>query len=169
MYRVNILCMQRAFVRTTKSTLWLHNAQYNTATKHLAQAYIFEYELYPTTAVQQTQHVDAVGCPTFSSGLISMFVFDILQIPSRCIQICSGFIAPTCSPLAMDLLNLPPPPHMKPPVAIRYDFQWIPQLVRKLWRKKEKSLPPPRIKTRSFALQTRYYIDWELPAHPCKV
>jgi len=27
--------------------------------------------------------VDVVGCGTFCSGFISMFVFDILQIPSR--------------------------------------------------------------------------------------
>jgi hypothetical protein len=35
-----------------------------------------------------------------------MLVFDILQIPSECIQICSGCIAPTCTPLATDLLVL---------------------------------------------------------------
>jgi len=34
--------------------------------------------------------VDAVGCSAFFSGLISMYVFDILHILSRCIQICSG-------------------------------------------------------------------------------
>jgi hypothetical protein len=34
----------------------------------------------------------------FCGWLISMFVFDILHIPSGCIQICSGCIAPTCTP-----------------------------------------------------------------------
>jgi hypothetical protein len=51
---------------------------------------MFENELLPPTAVQQRQRVDAVGCSMFFSGLISMFVFDILHIPSRWIQICSG-------------------------------------------------------------------------------
>jgi len=40
-------------------------------------------------------------CGTLShvfSGLISMLVFDILQIPSRCINFCSGRTAPTCTP-----------------------------------------------------------------------
>jgi hypothetical protein len=47
--------------------------------------------------------VDAVECRTFFSRLISIFVFDILQIPRWCIQICSGRIAPTCTPLAIGL------------------------------------------------------------------
>lgn len=34
-------------------------------------------------AVQQKQHVNAIGCRMVVSGLISMFVFDISQIPSR--------------------------------------------------------------------------------------
>jgi hypothetical protein len=69
---------------------------------------MFETELFPTTAVQQRQYVDAVGCPTYSSGLISIFVFDILQNPAGCIHICSGCI---CAPLAMGLrateINMP--------------------------------------------------------------
>jgi hypothetical protein len=48
--------------------------------------------------------VDAVGHCTFVSRVISMFVFDILQICSRCIQICSGCIAPTHTSLAMGLV-----------------------------------------------------------------
>jgi hypothetical protein len=36
-----------------------------------------------------------LGCRTFSSALISMFVSDIFQIPAGCIQICSGCNAPT--------------------------------------------------------------------------
>jgi len=69
---------------------------------------MFENELFPATVVQQRQYVDAVGCRTYSSGLISMFVVDILQIPAGCIQICSGYI---CTPLAIGLraaeINLP--------------------------------------------------------------
>jgi hypothetical protein len=48
-------------------------------------------------AVQLMQHVEAVGFRNFFSRLISMFVFDILQIPNWYIQICSGYIAPTCT------------------------------------------------------------------------
>jgi len=36
--------------------------------------------------------------------LISMFVFDILQIPGGCRQIFSGCSVPTCTPLTMGLL-----------------------------------------------------------------
>jgi hypothetical protein len=37
--------------------------------------------------VQHRQYVNAVGIPTFFSGLIGMFVFDVLQIPSGCRKI----------------------------------------------------------------------------------
>ena len=65
--------------------------------------FVFESEFFPTTAVQQRQYVDAAGCGTFMSGLISFFVFDILQIPSRCIQIYSGCIARNFVQLATGL------------------------------------------------------------------
>jgi len=64
------------------NTLITHCALHH-YTKHLAQAYAFENELYPTRAVQQTQHVDAAGCRTFFRELITMFVFDVLQNPSK--------------------------------------------------------------------------------------
>jgi hypothetical protein len=51
-------------------------------------------------AVQQQQHMDVVGCCMFFSRLISMFIFNILQFPSRCNQIVSRCIAPTCTALA---------------------------------------------------------------------
>jgi hypothetical protein len=60
-------------------------------------------EFFPTIFVERRKHVDAVGCRTFYDGLIDMFVFDILLIPSGGIQICSGVIAPTCTPLATSL------------------------------------------------------------------
>ena len=43
-------------------------------------------------------NVDPVGCFMFFSGLISMFIFDVLWIPSGCIQIYSGCIAPVAPP-----------------------------------------------------------------------
>lgn len=47
--------------------------------------------------------------PSQSLHLISIFVFDMLYIPSRCIQIFSDSTVPTCTPLAMGLLlNFPP-------------------------------------------------------------
>jgi len=49
-------------------------------------------------AVQQRQHVDAVGCRTFFSGIISMSVLDILGIPSGENHICSGCSTPNCTP-----------------------------------------------------------------------
>jgi len=61
----------------------------------ISETNMFENELLPATAVQQRQCVDAVGCRTFSSALISMFVSHILQILAGCIQICSGFNAST--------------------------------------------------------------------------
>jgi len=54
---------------------------------------LVENEIFTTTSVQHRQHGEAVGCATFFSGLISRYVFDILQIPSWCSQICSGWIA----------------------------------------------------------------------------
>jgi hypothetical protein len=71
-----------ATVRNTKQTLQLHKALCNTA-----HSYIFENALLPTTAVQQRQYVDRVRCRKLFSGLIIMFVFDILEIPSGCTQI----------------------------------------------------------------------------------
>ena len=54
--------------------------------------------------IQQRQHVDGLGCRISFGGLINMFVFNILQIPGRCIQICKGFISPTFNPLAKGLV-----------------------------------------------------------------
>jgi hypothetical protein len=45
---------------------------------------IFENELFPTVMVQQRQQGNALWCCMFLNGLISMFVFDILQIPGGC-------------------------------------------------------------------------------------
>jgi len=60
-------------------------------------------ELFPTMMVQKLQHMDVLGCHLSFNRLISMFVFDSLQIASVCIQICSGCIAVTCTPLATGL------------------------------------------------------------------
>lgn len=47
--------------------------------------------------------MDVVGCLTFLIWLIKMFVFDVLQTPTGCIQICSGCTETTCTPLAIGL------------------------------------------------------------------
>ena len=47
--------------------------------------------------------MNAAGCGTFFSEMISVFVFDILQIRSGCFEIRSWCIAPTCTPLVTDL------------------------------------------------------------------
>ena len=52
---------------------------------------MFENQLLQAMAVQQRQHVDAVGCLTYYGGLIDIFVFDILQIPSGFKEICCTF------------------------------------------------------------------------------
>jgi len=56
-------------------------------------------EFFPTTMVEHTKHVEAVGCRT----LIDRFFLGVLLIPSGGIQICIGVIAPTCTPLATGL------------------------------------------------------------------
>ena len=48
----------------------------------------------------------SVGSRTFLGVLIGKFVFDILQIPSGCIQICEGRITHTSIPLACGYRSL---------------------------------------------------------------
>jgi hypothetical protein len=67
---------------------------HKTSRIYMHSTYIFENEFFPTTAVQQRQHVNAAGCGTFFSDLINVFVFDILQIRSGCTQIFSGCTTP---------------------------------------------------------------------------
>lgn len=50
----------------------------------MACIYNLGNELLQTTAVQEWQHVNVVGHHTAFSGLISMFAWDSLQIPSGC-------------------------------------------------------------------------------------
>ena len=57
-------------------------------------AYLVENLLFPTTAVQQRQHVDAVGIRTVFSRLISVFVFNVLYIPTGCIKLVVGALRP---------------------------------------------------------------------------
>jgi hypothetical protein len=63
------------------------------------------FQLFLSTSFQQGLHVFAVGCRDFFRGLISMFAFDILQIPNGCNHISSGYSAHTCTPLATNLLT----------------------------------------------------------------
>ena len=59
-------------------------------------------------------NVDAVGCHTFFRGLISMFVFGIMEIHSGCIQDHRGCIAPTSTPPHPQLCAWwPPLAHME--------------------------------------------------------
>jgi hypothetical protein len=67
-------------------------------TKYFAYTRTFENDLFPNTAAQQKQYVDTVWCHEFFSGLISMFVFDILQICRGYRQICSGYSASPSPP-----------------------------------------------------------------------
>jgi hypothetical protein len=57
----------------------------------------------PQTRRCNTANMSICYCKFFS-GLISMFVFDILQNTRGCIQICSGYNAVICNPLAMGLV-----------------------------------------------------------------
>ena len=57
---------------------------------------MFENLLLPPTMVEQGKHVDVVKCRTLFSGLISMFVFDILQISRECIAPLAH--SPFCGP-----------------------------------------------------------------------
>jgi len=50
-------------------------------------------EFWPVTAVEQRQPVDAARCLTFVNGLVGLFIFDIPQIPSGSIRICSVCVA----------------------------------------------------------------------------
>jgi hypothetical protein len=63
--------------------------------------YFFKWVFFNGGSTKK-QLVDASGCRTFLSGLIGMSVFDILQIPSGSVHICSAWIAPCYKP--------PPPP-----------------------------------------------------------
>jgi hypothetical protein len=60
---------------------FLHNALQN-ITKSVPHTHtFFENELSPTTAIQQRQNVDVVGCCTCLSGLISMLAFVLCKFP----------------------------------------------------------------------------------------
>jgi hypothetical protein len=64
-----------------------------------ANKFVFENELLPATAFQRRQHVIAVGLGSFFffSRLISLSVFDILQIRSLRTQIYSTCIVTLAS------------------------------------------------------------------------
>ena len=98
-----------AFLRVIKSTLhYIMRPTTLHKTSCILATLIFENDSFPSTALQHRQHVYMVGCHVSFGGLISMFVFDILQIPSGCIQICRGCTALRCTSLATDLLRILP-------------------------------------------------------------
>jgi len=70
-------------------------------TKHLEYTY-FENDLIPTSVIQQRQHVDGRERRISFGRVTNMFVFDILQIPGRCIQI---FVRGAFHPLATPWLR----------------------------------------------------------------
>ena len=69
----------------------LHDALCNSA-----QNIVHKHRFLKMSCYQPQRHVDAVACHRFLIWLTCMFVFDILQISSWCIQICKGLTAPTC-------------------------------------------------------------------------
>jgi len=72
-----------------------HITLYNNTAQNILHRHTFlENEFFPTSSVQQRQHVDQTGCHTFITGLISMSDFDILRIPSGGTKICIGCTAP---------------------------------------------------------------------------
>ena len=97
--------MKNAFVRTTKSALYLLNALYKIACNISPVHTFFKMNVFELRLFKR-QHVVWVGCLILLSGLISMLVFNILQIPSGCIRICRRCIAPNCKHLAMGLVNV---------------------------------------------------------------
>lgn len=106
-YTAYYLCisMKNSFVRTTKSAIYLQNAfrkiAYNISPLH--PFFIMNgFELW----LFKRQHLYGVGCRMLLSGLISMFFFDVLQIPIGCICICRRCIAPNCTHLAMGLVKV---------------------------------------------------------------
>jgi hypothetical protein len=99
------ISVKNAFFRTTKSAIYvqiaLYKIAYNISSIHtFFQMNVFELRLF------KRQHVDRVGCRAPLSGLINMFVFNILQIPGGCIRICRRCIAPNCTHLAMGLVKV---------------------------------------------------------------
>jgi len=105
-YTAYYVCMgvKNAFVRTTKSAIYLQNALYKIALNISPIHTFFKINGFEIRLFKR-QHVDGVGCLTLFSGLVSMFVFDILQIPSGCIRICRRCIAPNCTHLAMGVVK----------------------------------------------------------------
>jgi hypothetical protein len=99
------LSITSTFVRTPKSTLELHNAMYNIAENISYMHVFFKLSGFQPCQFKQRQHIDLVWSTTFFSRLFSISFFDILQIHSESIQICSGCIAPTCTPLAAGLIK----------------------------------------------------------------
>jgi hypothetical protein len=67
-------------------------------TKHLAHTYVWKWVVSNHGGTTEATRVCGTVSHVFS-GLISVFVFDILGIHSECIQICCGLIAPPgCGP-----------------------------------------------------------------------
>ena len=81
-----------AFVKAANSPFWLNNALRSITLLKTSYIYthIFENKLFPTTAVQQRQHVDAVGCRTFLvaawSACLALTFWKFLQVATRFVR-----------------------------------------------------------------------------------
>ena len=89
------ISVKSALFRNTKSKFLSDNALYNILQNTPQMNTFLENASFQTTAFQQKQHLNVVTCHMSFSGLICMFVFEILKIPSECTQNWGGSIAPT--------------------------------------------------------------------------
>ena len=88
-----------------KTLIVLYIAVCNIAQKSCIWVHFLKWVVYNHSSLTEEMHGSSRVFQVFN-GLISIFVFDILQIPSRCIQICRECIAPTCTLLAMDVCDV---------------------------------------------------------------
>jgi hypothetical protein len=68
----------------------------------------YKFNCLPTTAVQERQHVDTVGCRTFLAGWSACLSVIVLQIHTEFVRICSRCLASTCSPFVTGLAYTSP-------------------------------------------------------------
>jgi hypothetical protein len=94
--------VRSTFVGTTESQLQLHNVPYNTTQTPRVYIHFLPVVVPHQGGSPETTRGSGRVWHVSFSGLISMIVFDILQIANGCIQICRRCIARTCIPLAAD-------------------------------------------------------------------
>jgi hypothetical protein len=96
---VYMLCMHKRKMYLCQNhkinTLIAQTALWHCA-EHIPYTCIFENELFPTTAVQQRQHVDLMGCSTCLAGWSACLTSCKFIVGAT--RIIVGCIAPTCTP-----------------------------------------------------------------------